>query len=99
VLYPALVRALGPGQPGLEAVAHEHARLHERSAAIVAGRFTGNDVADYARLAREHFEHEIHGLFVLAEEWIDDAELERMANWSVDHTLEALGRPTPWEKD
>ena len=25
-------------------------------------------------------------------------ELERMANWNVDHTFEALGLPAPWKE-
>lgn len=98
VLYPALERVLGPEEAGLKAVAREHARLRELSSAILFGRFEGKDVADYARLAREHFEHEIHGLFVMAEEWIGDEDLKRMANWNVDHTFEALGRPAPWKE-
>lgn len=98
VLYPALVRVLGLEKAGLKEVAGEHARLRELSAAILSGRFEGKDVADYARLAREHFEHEIHGAFVLAEEWIVGEELERMANWNVDHTFEALGLPAPWKE-
>jgi hemerythrin-like domain-containing protein len=97
VLYPALLRVLGREEATLQAVAGEHARLRELSSAILSRRFEGKDVADYARLAREHFEHEIHGVFVLAEEWISDEELERMANWNVDHTFEALGRPAPWD--
>ena len=98
VLYPALVRALGPEQATLRAVAQEHARLRELSSAIRSGRFDGKDVAEYARAAREHFEHEIHGVFVLAEELIDDAELARMANWNVDHTYEELGKKAPWRE-
>ena len=98
VLYPALVRALGPEQATLRAVAQEHARLRELSSAIRSGRFDGKDVAEYARVAREHFEHEIHGVFVLAEEWLSDEELERMANWNVDHTFEETGRPAPWNE-
>ncbi len=98
VLYPALVRVLGPEEATLQAVAVEHARLRERSSAILSGRFEGKDVTDYARLAREHFEHEIHGVFVMAEQWIGDEELEQMANWNVDHTFEALGRPAPWKQ-
>jgi hemerythrin-like domain-containing protein len=97
VLYPALVRVLGPDEAGLVAVAREHARLRELSAAILTGPFEGADILAYVRLAREHFEHEIHGVFVTAEEWIGDDELERMANWNVDHTFEMLGRPAPWE--
>ena len=98
VLYPALARVVGEGHPGLRAVAAEHARLREMSEAILGGRAAGGDVAEYARLAREHFEHEIHGVFVTAEEWIDDADLERMANWNVDHTFEETGRPAPWKE-
>ena len=97
VLYPALTRVVGPGDPGLQAVAREHARLREMSDAILAGGDAA-DVAEYARLAREHFEHEIHGVFVMAEEWLEDAELERMANWNVDHTFEETGRPAPWKE-
>ena len=98
VLYPALARVLGPEEAGLTAVAREHARLRELSAAILAGPFEPADILTYVRLAREHFEHEIHGVFVTAEEWIGDDELERMANWNVDHTFEMLGRPAPWEE-
>ena len=98
VLYPALVRVLGAEEATLQAVAREHAQLRELSSTILSGRFEGKDVADYARLAREHFEHEIHGVFVLAEEWIGDEELERMANWNVDHTFEEMGRPAPWKE-
>ena len=98
VLYPALAKVLGPGEPALAAIAQEHARLRELSTAISAGRFRPEDVAEYARLAREHFEHEIHGIFVLAEQWIDDAELSRMANWNVDHTYEELGKKAPWRE-
>ena len=96
VLYPALVRILGPAQASLVAVAAEHERLHALSGAIRSGGFETSDVAGYARAAREHFEHEIHGVFVLAEEWIEPEDLERMANWNVDHTHEELGRPAPW---
>ena len=98
VLYPALVRILGPAQPSLVAVAAEHERLHALSGVIRSGAFETSDVAEYARAAREHFEHEIHGVFVLAEEWIDAADLHRMANWNVDHTHEELGRPAPWNE-
>jgi hemerythrin-like domain-containing protein len=98
VLYPALVKVLGAEEATLQGVAREHERLHELSSAILSGRFEGKDVADYARLAREHFEHEIHGVFVLAEEWIGDEELARMANWNVDHMFEELGRPAPWKE-
>ena len=98
VLYPALVRVLGSEEATLQAVAHEHARLRTLSSAILSGRLDGKDVADYVRLAREHFEHEIHGVFVLAEEWISDEELARMANWNVDHTFEEMGRPAPWKE-
>ena len=97
VLYPALVRVLGSEEATLQAVASEHARVRELSAAILAGRFDKPDVAEYARVSREHFEHEIHGVFVLAEEWISELELERMANWNVDHTFEELGHPAPWK--
>ena len=96
VLYPALVRVLGAEHPTLAGVAREHERLHALSARILAGRFEAADVMEYARAAREHFEHEIHGVFVLAEEWLADEDLERMANWNVDHTFEELGRPAPW---
>ena len=37
-------------------------------------------------------------MFVMAEEWIGGEELERMANWDVDHTFAALGRPAPWKE-
>lgn len=97
VLYPALGRVVGAGDPGLLAVAREHSRLREMSDAILAGGAAA-DVAGYARLAREHFEHEIHGVFVMAEEWLEDDELERMANWNVDHTFEETGRPAPWKE-
>jgi hemerythrin-like domain-containing protein len=96
VLYPALVRVLGPEEATLLGVAREHEKLHALSSAILGGRFEAADVAEYARLAREHFEHEIHGVFVLAEEWLEDGELARMANWNVDHTFEEMGRPAPW---
>ena len=98
VLYPALVRILGAAHASLVAVAAEHERLHALSAAIRAGGFEATDVGEYVRVAREHFEHEIHGVFVLAEEWIEAADLERMANWNVDHTHEELGRPAPWDE-
>jgi len=98
VLYPALVKILGPTQPSLVAVAAEHERLHALSGAIRAGAFETENVAEYVRFAREHFEHEIHGVFVLAEEWIEPEDLERMANWNVDHTHEELGRPAPWDE-
>ncbi|MFS8065604.1 MAG: hemerythrin domain-containing protein [Byssovorax sp.] len=98
VLYPALVRILGPAQPALVAVAAEHERLHALTGTIRSGAFGKDDVAEYARVAREHFEHEIHGVFVLAEEWIEADDLERMANWNVDHTHEELGRPAPWDE-
>lgn len=98
VLYPALVRVLGAEEATLQGVAREHLRLRALKSAIVSGPFDPKDVADYARLGREHFEHEIHGVFVLAEEWIGDEELERMANWNVDHTFEELGRPAPWKE-
>jgi len=39
-----------------------------------------------------------NGVFVLDDEWISAEELERMANWNVDHTFEALGRPAPWKE-
>ena len=97
VLYPALVRVLGAEEATLQGVAREHLRLRELASAILSGRFEGKDVLEYARAAREHFEHEIHGVFVLAEEWIGDEELERMANWNVDHTFEEMGRPAPWK--
>lgn len=58
----------------------------------------GAEEATLQGVAREHFEHEIHGVFVLAEEWIEDEELERMANWNVDHTFEEMGRPAPWKE-
>ena len=98
VLYPALVRVLGAEEATLQAVGREHKKLRELSATILSGRFEGKEVTDYVRAAREHFEHEIHGVFVLAEEWIGDDELERMANWNVDHTFEELGRPAPWRE-
>jgi hemerythrin-like domain-containing protein len=98
VLYPALVRVLGPEKVALQGVAREHARLRALSSAILSGRFEAQDVADYVQAAREHFEHEIHGVFVLAEEWISDETLEGMANWNVDHTYEELGRPAPWKE-
>lgn len=98
VLYPALARVLGPEEATLQGVAREHARLRALSSAILSGRFEGKDVADYVRAAREHFEHEIHGVFVLAEEWISGEVLEGMANWSVDHTFEELGRQAPWKE-
>lgn len=98
VLYPALARVLGAEKAGLKAVAAEHEQLRALSSKILSGAFEPADVAAYARAAREHFEHEIHGVFVLAEEWIDDDELARMANWNVDHTFEALGRPAPWDE-
>ena len=96
VLYPALVRILGPAHPSLAAVAAEHERLHALSGAIRAGAFETENVAEYVRFAREHFEHEIHGLFVLAEELLSDSELSRLANWHVDHMHESTGRPEPW---
>jgi len=98
VLYPALEKILGTGEPRLLAVAREHARLRELKSAIAGDGFAPADVAEYARAAREHFEHEIHGVFVLAEELIDDQELSRMANWNVDHTYEELGRKAPWRE-
>ena len=98
VLYPALARVVGAAHPGLRAVADEHARLRGMSDAILAGGADAAAVVAYARLAREHFEHEIHGAFVTADEWIDAADLEGMANWNVDHTFEETGRPAPWEK-
>jgi len=98
VLYPALIRVLGAEEATLQGVAREHVRLRELSSAILSGRFESKDVTEYVRAAREHFEHEIHGVFVLAEEWIGDEELERMANWNVDHTFEEMGRPAPWKE-
>lgn len=98
VLYPALVRILGGEEATLQGVAREHERMRELTSTILSGRFEGKDVLDYARAAREHFEHEIHGVFVLAEEWIGEEELHRMANWNVDHTFEELGRPAPWKE-
>jgi hemerythrin-like domain-containing protein len=98
VLYPALARIVGPEEPRLAQVAREHERLRALTAAVAAGSFAPGDVAEYARAAREHFEHEIHGVFVLAEELIDDAELARMANWNVDHTYEELGKKAPWRE-
>jgi len=98
VLYPALVRVLGPDKVALQGVAREHARLRTLSSSIRSGRFEAKDVADYIQAAREHFEHEIHGVFVLAEAWISDELLEGMANWNVDHTFEELGRPAPWNE-
>lgn len=98
VLYPALVRVLGAEEATLQGVAREHVRLRELSSAILSGRFEAKDISEYARLGREHFEHEIHGVFVLAEEWIDEQELHRMANWNVDHTFEEMGHPPPWKE-
>jgi len=98
VLYPALAKIVGAGEPRLLAVAREHARLRELKSKIAGGAFAPADVAEYVRAAREHFEHEIHGLFVLAEDLLDDGELSRMANWNVDHTYEELGRKAPWQE-
>jgi hemerythrin-like domain-containing protein len=98
VLYPALVRIVGAEEPRLAQVSREHVRLRALATSIAAGSFAAADVAEYARAAREHFEHEIHGVFVLAEELIDDAELARMANWNVDHTYEELGKKAPWRE-
>ena len=98
VLYPALAKIVGAGDSRLATIAREHARLRDLKSAIAGGGFTPEDVAEYARAAREHFEHEIHGVFVLAEELIDDAELSRMANWNVDHTYEELGKRAPWRE-
>jgi len=98
VLYPALARVLGADQAGLAVVSAEHEQLRALSSRILSGDFQPGDVTSYARAAREHFEREIHGVFVLAEEWIADEELERMANWNVDHTFESLGRPAPWDE-
>ena len=98
VLYPALAKIVGADERRLVAVSREHERLRELKAKIAGGGFAPADVAEYARAAREHFEHEIHGLFVLAEELLDDAELSRMANWNVDHTYEETGRKAPWQE-
>jgi hemerythrin-like domain-containing protein len=98
VLYPALVKIVGPEEPRLAQVSREHVRLRALSTTIAGGSFAPADVSEYARAAREHFEHEIHGVFVLAEELIDDAELARMANWNVDHTYEELGKKAPWRE-
>ena len=98
VLYPALARIVGAGEPRLAAIAREHERLRALKSAIGGGGFTPEDVAEYAHAAREHFEHEIHGVFVLAEELIGDEELSRMANWNVDHTYEELGKKAPWRE-
>ena len=98
VLYPALVKIVGASEPRLAQVAREHERLRALTGAIASGSFAREDVAEYARAAREHFEHEIHGVFVLAEELLDDAELARMANWNVDHTYEELGKKAPWRE-
>jgi hemerythrin-like domain-containing protein len=97
VLYPALARVLGPEKAGLNAVTAEHDQLRALAARILSGSLRPSDVTAYVVAAREHFEHEIHGVFVLAEEWIENEELERMANWNVDHTFEELGRKAPWD--
>jgi hemerythrin-like domain-containing protein len=98
VLFPALARVLGAGHPALAAVTSEHERMRDAAAHICGEDFGPEDVRRYVETTRQHFENEIHGLFVLAEELLTDDELSRLANWNVDHTFESMGRPAPWAR-
>ena len=98
VLFPALARVLGADHEALRVVGADHARLRAAADHITGGDFGPDDVRLYVATAREHFEREIHGLFVIAEELLGDDALSSMANWNVDHTFESTGRPAPWQR-
>jgi hemerythrin-like domain-containing protein len=98
VLFPALARVMGAEHEALRVVAADHERMREAAAHICGEDFGPEDIRLYVETAREHFEREIHGLFVLAEELLTDEELSKLANWNVDHAFESTGRPAPWAK-
>jgi hemerythrin-like domain-containing protein len=98
VLFPALAHLLGPTHAALAAVQGDHERMRAITSRIRARDFAAEDVRLYVEVAREHFEREIHSLFVIAEELLSDAELSGMANWNVDHMFESTGSPAPWSR-
>jgi len=97
-LYPALTRALGDGFPALVAVRAEHAAIRQAVATIRSGEFVAADVEHFARIVRDHLEHEIHSLFALAEEWLTEEQLASMCNWNVEHVYEEAGQRALWAR-
>jgi hemerythrin-like domain-containing protein len=95
-LYPALTRALGEEFPALVAVRAEHAAIRQAVARIRGGDFDSSDVERFVSLLHDHLEHEIHGLFVLAEEWLTEEQLTSMCNWNVEHVYEEAGQRALW---
>ena len=97
-LYPALTRALGEGFPALVAVRAEHAAIRQAVAKIRSGDFETADVERFARILRDHLEHEIHSLFALADEWLTEEQLTSMCNWNVEHVYDEAGQRTLWAR-
>lgn len=98
VLFPALARVLGPDDSRLRVLYEDHQQLGALTEHIRKEDFGPEDIRRFVVAAREHFEREIHGVFVLAEEIMSDADLSGMANWNVDHLYESIGRPAPWAR-
>lgn len=95
-LYPALAKVLGPGSSALLTVAAEHADLRQRVAKIRGGDYDVAAVSEFADLLHDHLEHEIHTLFALADEWLNEAQLVSMCNWNVEHVYDAAGQRAVW---
>jgi hemerythrin-like domain-containing protein len=99
VFFPALAQLVGSDDLRLRGLYEDHERLRELTERIRHEDFGPEDIRRYVTVAREHFEREIHGVFVLAEEVMSDTDLAGMANWNVDHLYEAIGRPAPWARN
>ena len=91
LLHPALARVLGASSPPLDASANEHDELRGLGNLIRDGSAGRALVSRFATVLRAHLENEIHGLFLLAEQYLTDEELASMTNWHVEHILDEIG--------
>ena len=92
LLYAALRKVVGREAPSLVQVAEEHAAVARQVSRIRSGRFAASDITALIAALRAHLEHEIHSVFVMAEEVLEDARLEALADWDTEHVYEEVGR-------
>jgi hemerythrin-like domain-containing protein len=96
VLYPALVKVLGPQFPLLVEIRAQHDAVRQLTDDVRRGGGERALVRRYVEALRHHMESEIHSLFVLAEEYMDEDDLESMCSWDEEHVYAEAGRGQVW---
>ena len=92
LLYPALVKVIGPESPLVQKSKAAHEELWQLVERIRLGAFDAAAIEAFVTGLREHLEREIHDVFALADAMVPAEMLEAMSNWDVEHIHEVNER-------